>query len=1127
MSDFFSDNEITNINKLINAFNNTFSSNNKNTYKELEISFNDISIVVFEKIASEYTKTYKTEELFSLDILLNNENSKLINKTRISLETPELIDLFVEENQYKSTNQVFASLVPFCELYKPTIINKSRNSENLFDLSEYYCRIKLSDEVVLPKLEKINNGSNIIYRLKDRLSFKITENAKLDLTHVKERRKLDNLHNPEARDRFELEIEFTNKITFEEFSSIFSTVFKDIYDTPVIYRKSEKDNIISTFRNAMGEQYTNNLSLRNSITLEKQHIVNFMYQNYTITDKADGERYILFISKGSVTLINPNMKIKILDMDVSQNLLSTAIDGELIYINNVMVFLPFDIFLHDGVNIKNDQNMTLKKRLGILKNVLKEYFNCNVPLFDFSSSKKDATLENVLKYYENEVKNYWKSVNTSFSKNKSKFFMIPKCYLFPIGISKSEIYAYSVLMWNLYTRQNIVPYTLDGLIFTPENKSYSITTENIHGQYDSQPLEYKWKPETQNSIDFYIRFAIDKKNQEIIITEGECNHYKICKLYVGKLTKEGDTIIERPIPFLVDEEEQEAKILLDKNGNARDINGKLISTNSVVEFIYNTNVPDLENSSRWIPIRTRIDKNESIRLYNRKYGNPIEIANRIWNSIVNPVTEDTLVSLAKDDTYEINLDLIRNSIVRKTTTYYTDKINIGVHMRAFHNFIKTKMIKEYFKNSTNVLDIGCGRGGDLIKFFKLPYNLYVGTDRDYGSLFTIDDSANNRYMQEKQRNKKLKEVVLINADSTGVFSSEVQKKIFSNMTEENIKKIDKYLTGDIKYGLINCQFTIHYYLSTEDSWYNFCKNINNLIADNGYLLITTFDADIIRKKFGNKNSFSAQYTNRYGTELKLYEIVKFYKEEVGYIGNAIDVVNTMISDDPIREYLVDKQFLIDSMREKCGLELVDTDTFQNFTFMYSSYFKGEHNEDNQYLNKTNYAKINKYYQIITNSNLDENASLLEEIKASFEFSKLSRYYIFQKKQKDTKKLKRNLGISNNLSLYNYFSNYMISRNLYINPKLKDDKLEKVIDNINKLHTYQHEYNTYVISENQDGYKLENAKANKKNAKLYRLIFYDGQEYIPLNIRSGKKITYNLENKELLKEIKKLSSNKNY
>lgn len=1117
MQDIFTENEIINIKKLLNAYNS--SPLKENSSKELEISFGGISIIVFEKIANLYSKYYGSENTLSLDILLNNDNTKMTNKTRISLDKIETIDLFVEENQFKSINQVFASLLPFCELHKPTIINKSRNSENMFDLSDFNCRIKLSDEIIINKLEKINNNSTLLYRLKDRLSFQLSDNARLDLTHVKERRKLDNLHNSEQKDKFELEIEFTDKVTYEQFLDIFSKVFKDIYETPVIYRNSDKENIINSLKNFLDEKKGNNLLLRNSITLEKQHIVNFLHQNYSVTDKADGDRYIMYIYKGSACLINPNLKIKMLDLDIDQNLLGTAIDGELIQINDTMIFLPFDIFLHNGITIKNDSNYTLKKRLVILKEILKNYFDCDYPLFNFSASKKDATLANLLEYYENELKNYWKITRAKFSKNKKKFFILPKCYLFPIGISKSEIYAYSILLWNLYTRQNIALYALDGLIYTPENQAYSIG--DIKGRYDAIPLEYKWKPETQNSIDFFIRFAIDKKNQEIVITEGDNIRYKICKLYVGKLTFEGETIIERPVPFLVDDVEQEAKIRLDENDNARDINGKLLSSNSVVEFVYNVNVPDLENSSRWIAIRTRIDKNESIRLYGRKYGNPQEIANRIWNSITNPVTEDTLISLSKDSTYDSNFKLLQNSIIRKSSVYYTDKINVGLHLRALHNFIKSKMIKEYFTTKTNVLDIGCGRGGDFMKFSKLNFNLYVGTDRDYGSLFTIDDSAWNRYLDEKEKNKKLGEVVFINADSTAHFKSSVQKKLFSNMSSSNATKIDEYLNGDTKYGLINCQFTIHYYLATDESWNNFCENVNNLISNNGYFLVTTFDSDIIKKKFGTKQNFSAKYTNKYGSELKLFEIFKFYEDsdlETNKIGCAIDVVNTMISDDPIREYLVDKQFLIDSMRDKCNLELIDTDTFENFTFMYSSYFKASHSDSSE-INKTNFAKISKYYDIITKTNLEDNASMIEEINASYEFSKLSRYYVFKRKNKKSK-LSRNLGISNNLSLYDYFNNFLIKKNMYINQKLSDSDLDQVIQNIDDIHKYKHTRNIYIINHIGNKLTIGTLKTNNKSHTLYSLIYYNGKTYSPLNLRVGNKISYNFDNKMLLKELSK-------
>ena len=49
-----------------------------------------------------------------------------------------------------------------------------------------------------------------------------------------------------------------------------------------------------------------------------------------------------------------------------------------------------------------------------------------------------------------------------------------------------------------------------------------------------------------------------------------------------------------------------------QDGEARDIEGNIIQDNTVVEFYYN-NDPNIPDKHRWVPLRTRYDKTESVQ----------------------------------------------------------------------------------------------------------------------------------------------------------------------------------------------------------------------------------------------------------------------------------------------------------------------------------------------------------------------------------------------------------------------------------------------------------------------------------------------------------------------------------
>src|SRR5690606_2577126 len=134
-----------------------------------------------------------------------------------------------------------------------------------------------------------------------------------------------------------------------------------------------------------------------------------------------------------------------------------------------------------------------------------------------------------------------------------------------------------------------------------------------------------------NSIDFYIQFERDRETGKILTVYDNSNEehvenkpYKICNLYVGKQGRYS----EEPTLF---REEQMGYIshLYLKDGEVVDMDNNLISDNTVVEFYYK-NDPELDERFQWVPIKTRYDKTESVIRFRKRYGNYIDVANKVW-----------------------------------------------------------------------------------------------------------------------------------------------------------------------------------------------------------------------------------------------------------------------------------------------------------------------------------------------------------------------------------------------------------------------------------------------------------------------------------------------------------------
>ena len=136
--------------------------------------------------------------------------------------------------------------------------------------------------------------------------------------------------------------------------------------------------------------------------------------------------------------------------------------------------------------------------------------------------------------------------------------------------------------------------------------------------------------------------------------------------------------------------------------------------------------------------------------------------------------------------------------------------------------------------------------------------------------------------------------------------NENNKKLLVN-NFDNDNKDKKYKIFDT----ISAQLMIHYLFKEEETFNNLCYNINKYLDNNGYLIITTFDGDIIDSLNYIDNKYSSYYTDINGKNIKFFEIVKKYNEKK-FIGSAIDVYISIFRNDNnfVTEYLVYKEHLI-------------------------------------------------------------------------------------------------------------------------------------------------------------------------------------------------------------------------
>ena len=1002
---------------------------NVKSTSEAEISIQIPSLTIFNNILKSLKKRaienkllFKSEN--SLDVAYNYDNHGL-STYRITINELKNINNILS-NIYERENHVVFALLSSYILQKKeniSIIEKIKNIQNIVVDKPNNLRFRLSEEnpvdiEKIKKLQYLNNKdrNQIIFRFKHRLSLTLFEdnNVKIstDLTLVKSSNKA--LFINKGRETYELEVEIVFKKDIKNVDNKYITMFfneivfliKIIQMTEEIISVNEIDTVLSKLKQlTKTPENINNLPGVQTSSAELIHVIDTIPNEYSVTDKADGERHFLMVFNKNVYLISNNFVVKKINeynQKEVEKYEETILDGEYLFVKKYQkfMFLGFDILFYQGKDVRDE--IALVNRYELLNDVTKNLFDQKKSINKYDG---DFDINKIEKFYQKDIKDYVMYMNEVLTKTNKKNIVLSKYFAFPIGGHPIEIYLYSKLIWNEYTN---APYLLDGLIYTPLKQKYNIVTST------TVKSTFKWKPSSKNSIDFYVLYERNPETNQIlnvydnsIGNENEDKYdtndnfkeknkiYRILNLYVGRHENGKET----PVLFQKEYNNYIANIYINNN-EVRDIEGDIIEDNTVVEFAYDKSLPD---NFRWIPLRTRMDKTDIVLKFKKKYGNAEWVGNKTWRSIMDGIEIDDIELLSKLDTYEKHYKYLKSKITAKSieemrneNKYYQEKNKLATPLRQFHNFIKSNLIYTYcslmYRNKKmDVLDIGCGQGGDINKFYHSRVGSYIGIDLDYGNLFSAGDSATSRYNNFKKKFPGFTNMKFIQADASSQFDFANQKTVIGNMQDENKKLLINTFGEDSKstnyktFDIMNAQFTIHYYFANDKSLNNFLNNVNKYLRQHGFLIITTFDGNIVNDTFNSEGKINEEYMSSDGNKTLLYDINRLYPantKNFKQTGLAIDVLMKWINqDDYYKEYLVEPSFLIESMK-KTGLSLIETDTFKNIFDTYKEFLNNNANHESIPETKKYLMNTANYYD--------------ETFKIFRSYSFMFRYYIFQK-----------------------------------------------------------------------------------------------------------------------------------
>lgn len=753
------------------------------------------------------------------------------------------------------------------------------------------------------------------------------------------------------------------------------------------YQNKRQQPAASEQRDAENEHY---FLAPKPITMEQIHLIEpgpdsygimSIWKGYAVTDKADGERMLFYISHdGRGYLINNTFDVMDTGLSVkSEKLCNTLLDGEFVTIDHRKddskkdLFAAFDIYFLQGKSVMDLPlfHATGRDRVSAMKQA------CDPKLWDAS----DAHVE--VRYKEH--------------------------YPAEGGMMKDACKA-------LLGGSKDLPYEIDGLIFTPSELS-------VFGYYPgiSVPIPenvkwdrvLKWKPAEQNTIDFLVQlvrtFQDPGTKQEVqeyrLFTGYNASQWEHISPMQGlQLRYDKDYARSRRAMGSTYRAEAFRPLTHYENGidlahvvvGSRCKDGSVITHDSIVEFGY-TPDPSLPPQKRWVPLRVREDKT---RIFQRmktlsKTANDRTVALSIWRSIHAPVTHGMITGVERVPVSAAP-DTLEERLLGTDDVYYAREIPrqhmLSVHMLNFHNQGVKRMLYEKSARKNSLLELACGMAGDMPRWRDCGYRFVLGVDLVKDNITNPRDGAYARMLRQNAVLKRGQPGMapsvysdiafavadcakpLKGVDGQGVGGLDDESKQILRIVYQNQASsafYHRFIAGKGRDGfnVVSCMFAMHYFFQSEEMLDGFLYNVASNLQRGGTFIATFMDGDKVEELL--EQSHGIAEGRKLDGSIPVWAIIRRYQDAAMRYGKVVEVFleNT---NRLIPEYLIH----LDTLEQKAaqhGLELEETKLFsETFEELRANAGQGS-------------------------SRLDEDIRALDKDKVQKQFSFLNRWVVFRSK----------------------------------------------------------------------------------------------------------------------------------
>jgi len=752
------------------------------------------------------------------------------------------------------------------------------------------------------------------------------------------------------------------------------------------------------------------LQMANIAPISEKTTIPNIRNNYTVTDKADGQRFMMYISgTGKIYLINNSMQV-LFSGAITQNkdIFHSLVDGENIlhdkHGNFINLYAAFDIYFINKRDIRSLGFVPRKAddapnnfRLTILKNLI-----------------RSIQIESVIP-----------------GNNERSPLRVECKKFYPVNPADDIFSACASVLQR--EEDGLLEYNTDGLIFTPASMGVGADRIGKIGSLNrtiTWEYSFKWKPAEYNTIDFLVKTIKNGSGTDVVtplfqngidttaITQ--LDEYKSIVLCVGfNLADHGfinpcqDVLDDKLPEYKNIDNEKDYKpaefvptnptkqgagvcnIMLRKDDSGIKQmfteEGEVFQDGNIVEFRYDI---DRQNNWNWIPLRFRADKTARYKQGLPEYGNAYHVANSNWHSINNPITREMIA------TGNNIPDILEDEDVYYNNAGSNSKMTRG--LRDFHNlFVKKLLITSVSRRGDTLIDYACGKAGDFPKWIEANLSFVFGIDVSKDNLENRINGACARFLTYRKDFKNVPYALFVNGNSAANVRSgsamlndkaiQITKAVFGEGKKDGVdEKLGKAVMrqfgkGENGFNISSCQFALHYFFESQSTFQNYMRNVSECTKVGGYFIGSCYDGKIIFEAL--KKKMPGESIEIHEEDKKIWEIRKEYDvdhfdDDMSSIGYKISVYQESINK-MFPEFLVNFDYL-ERVMENYGFKLITREEAKNMGLpegsgMFSELY-------NLMLEET---KRKKYKQSPYKSALDMKAY---EKRISF----LNRYFVYKK-----------------------------------------------------------------------------------------------------------------------------------